>query len=118
MENKKEYLEKIRKEYTEEDTSKLDRLKALDKKVKIAPMVFAYTFGVFASLILGVGMCLAMKVIGGTTSLMVVGIVIGVIGLALMSITAPIYFKMLNSRKSKYADEILKLSNELLNEDK
>lgn len=118
MENKKEYLEKIRKEYSEEDTTKLDKLKSLDKKVKTAPMVFAYTFGSIAALILGLGMCLAMKVIGETTTWMVVGIVIGVVGIALMSVTAPIYFKMLNSRKTKYADEILKLSNELLNEEK
>lgn len=118
MENKKKYLEKIRKEYAEEDTTKLDKLKSLDKKVKTVPTIFGYTFGSIAALIFGLGMCLAMKVIGGTTTWMVVGIVIGVAGLALMSVTAPIYFKMLNARKSKYADEILKLSNELLNEEK
>lgn len=118
MENQKQYLEKLKKEYTEKDTSKLDELKSLDRKVKTAPMVFAYVFGSIAALVLGLGMCLAMKVIGGTTALMIVGIVIGVIGLVLMSVTAPIYFKMLAKRKAQYSEQILKLSNELLNEEK
>lgn len=117
MENQKQYLEKLKKEYTEKDTSKLDELKSLDRKVKTAPMVFAYTFGSIVALIFGLGMCLAMKVIGGTTAWMVVGIIIGVVGLALMSVTAPIYFKMLSKRKAKYSEQILKLSNELLNEE-
>lgn len=114
----KKYVESIKKEYSEKDTTKIDELKALDRKVKTAPMVFAYVFGSVAALILGVGMCLAMKVIGGTTALMVVGILIGVVGLVLMSINAPIYFKMLSSRKKKYSSDILKLSNEILKEDK
>lgn len=118
MTENKNYLEKIKAEYSEKDATKLDEVKKLDRKVKTTPMVFAYVFGSVAALILGVGMCLAMKVIGGTTTWMIVGIVIGIVGLALMSVTAPIYFKMLASRKKKYGDEILKLSNELLNEDK
>lgn len=117
MENQKQYLENLKKEYTEKDTTKLDELKSLDRKVKTAPMVFAYVFGSIAALVLGLGMCLAMKVIGGTTALMIVGIVIGVIGLVLMSATAPIYFRLLNKRKAKYSEQILKLSNELLNEE-
>lgn len=117
MTENKKYLEQIKSEYTEKDTTKLDELKSLDKKVKTMPLVFAYVFGVVASLILGVGMCLAMKVIGGTTTWMVVGILIGVVGLALMSVTAPIYFKMLSSRKKKYSSQILNLSNEILNEE-
>lgn len=114
----KKYVENIKKEYSEKDNTKLDELKSLDKKVKTAPMVFAYVFGSVAALILGVGMCLAMKVIGGTTTWMVVGILVGVVGLALMTINAPIYFRLLNARKKKYSAEILKLSNEILNEDK
>lgn len=114
----KKYVENIKKEYSEKDNTKLDELKSLDKKVKTVPMVFAYVFGSVAALILGVGMCLAMKVIGGTTTWMVVGILIGIVGLALMTINAPIYFKLLNARKKKYSAEILKLSNEILNEGK
>lgn len=117
MTDNKKYLEQIKDEYTEKDTSKLDKLKSLDRNVKLMPTVFAYTFGSIVALIFGLGLCLAMKIIGGTTTWMIIGVVIGVIGLALMSATAPIYFKMLNTRKKKYSAEILKLSNELLNEE-
>lgn len=113
----KQYVESIKKEYSEKDTTKLDKLKSLDRKVKTAPMVFAYTFGSISALIFGLGMCLAMKIIGGTTTFMVLGVLIGILGIVLMTITAPIYFKMLNARKKKHSSEILKLSNELLNEE-
>jgi len=113
MENK--YAEKLIREYSEKETTKLDELKALDKKVKTPARLFAYIFGTIGALILGVGMCLAMKIIGGTTALMVVGIVIGVIGIAMVSINYPIYLRLLNNRKSKYSSEILAKSNELLN---
>lgn len=114
MENKK-YAEKLIHEYSSKEESKLDELKNLDKHVKTPANVFAYIFGIVGSLILGVGMCLAMKVIGGSTALMVVGIVIGVIGIAMVSSTYPIYHVILNRRKNKYAAEILAKSNELLN---
>lgn len=117
MTENRKYIESIKDEYTEKDTTKLEKLKKLDRMVKTIPMVFAYSFGSIAALIFGLGLCLAMKVIVGTTTFMIVGIFVGVAGLALMSITAPIYFKMLNSRKKKYSSEILKLSNELLNEE-
>lgn len=117
MTENRKYIESIKEEYTEKDTTKLDKLKKLDRMVKTTPMVFAYSFGSIAALVFGFGMCLAMKVIGGTTTFMIIGILVGVVGLALMSITAPLYFKMLNSRKKKYSGEILKLSNELLNEE-
>lgn len=56
-------------------------------------------------------MCLAMQVIG---NMMPLGIVIGVVGIAMVSANYFIYRAMLNARKRKYADEILALSDELL----
>lgn len=59
-------------------------------------------------------MCLSMKVIGsGTTASMVIGIVIGIIGLALMGINYPIYRKMREKGKQKYAFEIMQLAKEI-----
>lgn len=114
MENKK-YAENLIKEYSQTDTSKIDELKSLDRKVKLPAQVFTYSFGIIGSLVLGVGMCLAMGVIGGTVPLTVVGIIIGLIGIAMVSINYPMYAKMLISRKKKYANEIISKSNELLN---
>lgn len=114
MDNKN-YAEKLINEYSEKKVTKLDELKALDSKVKRPALIFAYIFGTIGSLVLGVGMCLAMKIIGGTTPLMIVGIIVGLIGIAMVSTTYPIYAKILKSRKAKYADEIISKSNELLN---
>lgn len=114
MENK--YAEKLIKEYSEKEVSKLSELKALDKKVKNPARIFAYIFGVIGCLILGTGMCLAMKVIGNTTLLMIVGIIIGLIGITLVSITYPIYKRILYSRKNRYSKEIIAKSNEILNQ--
>ena len=115
MDNKK-YAEKLVNEYSPKEKTKLDELKALDKKVRKPAVVFAYIFGVVGALILGVGLCLAMKIIGGTMPFMIIGIVVGVVGIVMVSLTHYIYVKMLNSRKAKYSSEILNLSNELLND--
>lgn len=112
---KQMYAQKLIQQYSKKEMTKLDELKALDKKVKMPAHVFAYIFGVLGSLILGTGMCLAMKVIGSTTMHLIVGIVVGFVGILLVSLTYPIYSKLLSNRKDKYAKEILAKSNELLN---
>ena len=59
-------IQKIRSSYEEREITKLDELKALDKKVKRPAQIFAYVYGSISSLVLGTGMCLAMKVIGNS----------------------------------------------------
>ena len=113
--NQSKYIEKIFKQYTTKEPTELDNLKSLDKKVKTPAKVFTYIFGIIGSLILGTGLCLAMQVIGGTTPLMITGIVIGIVGIIMVSINYSIYSKILSKRKSKYADQILQKSNDLLN---
>ena len=105
-------INKIRNNYLKKKTTTYDELKALDKKVKMPALIFAYVFGTISSLILGTGMCLAMKVI---FDLMALGVLIGVIGIALCLATYPIYKRILNYRKEKYSDSILDLSDKLLN---
>lgn len=59
-------------------------------------------------------MCLSMKVIGsGSTAMMVLGIMIGIIGLLGMSINYPIYKNLLAKGKQKYAFEIMQLAKEI-----
>ena len=118
MTNEKDQIivEKIKNSYIEKEQSKLQELKALDKKVKTPAEVFAYTYGTIGSLILGTGMCLAMKIIGASISaLMPVGICVGLIGIAMVSTAYPIYKRILNNRKKQYSNEIIEKSDELLN---
>jgi uncharacterized membrane protein len=66
------------------------------------------------ALVLGVGMCLSMKVIGnGSMAMMVIGILVGVIGLIGVSINYPIYKKLLADGKQKYAFDIMQLAKEI-----
>lgn len=105
-------IKQISNFYKEKQPTKLDELKALNKKAKRPANIFAYTFGSISSLVLGTGMCLAMKVIGNSMAL---GICIGVVGLGLVIATYPIYKAILKKRKQKYGAQIVELSNELLN---
>lgn len=108
------YVERVAKQYKEKEPSKLDELKALDKKVNCPALVFAYLFGSIGSLVLGFGMCIAMKVI--LENLFYLGIVVGVLGILMVSVNYPIYQKILKSRRKKYSEQVVELSNELLND--
>ena len=116
--NDQEFLvQKIRTQYTEKEHTQLDELKAMDRKVKKPANVFAYVFGAVSAIIMGTGMSLVMTDIGTTVGMaepMLPGIVIGVIGLVLAIINYPIYKAILNSRKKKYADKIVALSDQLM----
>lgn len=116
MNTNKIYAESIAKEYAPKDDSKVIALRKLDKKAKTPANVFAYTFGIITSLVAGLGMCLSMQVIGGTTALIIVGIVIGIIGFVGMGINYPIYKKLLEKGKQKYAFEIVELAKQISEE--
>ena len=114
MSEKEKIVKHIKEGYEPKSKTKYDELIALNKRVELPAYIFAYGFGIIASLILGLGMCLAMQVIGTGIPLMVLGIVIGVIGIALVSVNYPIFLAIMKSRKKKYAEKIIALSDELL----
>ena len=114
MNTEKFYAEAIANEYAPKDTSKVVALKKLDHKAKTPANIFVYSFGVIMSLVLGAGMCLSMKVIGNGSAVMtVIGIIIGMIGIAGVSVNYPIYRKMLEKGKKKYRFEIMQLAKEI-----
>lgn len=112
MNNQKEIVEQIRNQYVSKETTKLDQLRCLDRKVKRPAEIFAYTTGCIGSLILGTGMSLAMEEIGNSIPL---GVVIGCIGILIISANYFIYTKLLGARKRKYSKEIIEVSDELIN---
>ena len=113
MNTDKLYAESLAKEYAPKETSKVIALKKLDRKARRPAEVFTYTFGILAALTLGVGMCLAMQVIGSGTVWAVVGIIIGLIGIAAASVNYFIYKRLLEKGKKKYAFEIVQLAKEV-----
>ena len=116
--NEQEYLvQKIRTQYTEKQHTELDELRELDRKVKAPANTFAYGFGSLSALIMGCGMSLIMTDIGqniGIASTMAPGIVIGVVGMVMAIVNYPIYKGILNSRRKKYAQKIISLSDKII----
>lgn len=118
MKDQEFLVQKIRTQYTEKQHTELDELKELDAKVKRPANAFAYTYGSVSAVIMGAGMSLVMTDIGaaiGIASAMVPGIAIGVVGLGMALTTYPIYKGMLAARRKKYAPEIMKLSDKIMN---
>ena len=117
--NDKRFIaQRIRAQYMEKTPSELDALRELDAKVKRPANVFAYIFGSLSAIVMGSGMSLVMTDIGATigiTSALVPGIAIGTLGLGMALLTYPIYKGILGSRKKKYGDKILKLSESIIN---
>jgi len=114
MNTDKILAESIAKDYAPKDSSKIVALKKLDKRAKLPATVFTYSCGIVSSLIFGTGMCLSMQVIGSGTTGMVLGIVVGIIGLIGCGVNYPIYKRLLEKGKSKYAYEIVELAREIV----
>ena len=116
--NDQEFLvQKIRSQYTEKESTELDELRALDAKVKRPANMFAYIFGSISAIIMGAGMSLVMTDIGSTIGIadaMVPGIIVGVIGMLMVIANYPIYKTMLGSRRKKYAEKIIALSDNIM----
>ena len=113
MNTDKIIAESIAKDYAPKESSKLVALKKLDNKAKLPATIFTYTWGIVSALVFGTGMCLAMQVIGSGLAGMVLGILIGIIGMIGCGVNYPIYKKMLEKGKAKYAYEIVQLAREI-----
>lgn len=114
MNTDKIYAEQLANEYAPKETSKVIALKKLDRKAKLPATIFTYTFGIISALVMGTGMCLSMGVIGGgTTPMFILGIILGVLGMVGAGVNYPIYKRVLEKGKKKYAFEIIELANEI-----
>ena len=117
MNTDKVIAEKIASEYAPKTTSKVAILKKLDTKAKLGAQIFAYTFGVVFALVLGLGMCFAMGELGdGSLPYMIAGIIIGIIGIAGVSVNYLIYKVLIKKGKMKYGSDIVKLAKEISEE--
>ncbi len=115
MNTDKIYAENIVNQYSKKSASKVVALKKLDRRAKRPAEIFAYTFGIAATLVFGTGLCLAMGVLGGG-AYMALGIVVGLVGMVGVGVNYPIYRKLLQQGKDKYAGDIIRLANEIAQE--
>ena len=89
MKDQEFIVEKIRSQYTEQEHTGLDALKALDAKVKRPANVFGYTYGSLGAVVMGAGM-------------------------VMIAAAYPTYNRVLKKEKAINAAEILRMTEELL----
>ena len=100
----------IRRKYLPQEESKLDELKRLDHLVQNSGVVESLCAGIGGCLIFGLGLCLAMEVIGHMIWL---GVILGLVGTAGMIAAFPIYRKFFNKAMAQHRPRILELAAEL-----
>ena len=119
--SEKSEIEKIRQKYMpkDESESKLETIKRLDASVARAAMAWSLTLGIIGVLVMGFGMCIIMTEIGKYLGLvgnvgMIVGILIGIVGMAVAAVAYPIYRAIEKRQRERVAPEILRLTEELM----
>lgn len=110
IEERKE-IESIRKNYTKPtaEENKLERLRKLDFKVKNIPIIISLILGIVGTLIFGLGLSMILE-----WYIVLWGVIVCIVGLFPIFFAYPAYRKQTKKLKSKYSEEILSLSDELL----
>ncbi|MBQ9142144.1 MAG: hypothetical protein IJX63_10195 [Lachnospiraceae bacterium] len=109
-------IQEIRKKYLPQGESKLEELKRLDGVVQNSGMIESLCVGIGGLLVFGLGMCLAMQVIGSGVLMIGLGVLVGLVGMAAMVAAYPVYRAVFNKTKEKYTQRILELTEELSGE--
>ena len=112
-EEERKEIDSIRRQYVpqEKTETKMEKLRRLNSLVKNTAMIWALTLGIVGILIFGIGLTMILE-----WEILLWGIVLMVVGALPMAIAYPVYGVVLKKYKNRYGDEILRLSEELLNE--
>lgn len=107
-----EEVRRIREKYLPKDAreTKLEQLRQLDASVTRKGTYASILLGVASSLVLGLGMSCCMVWEG----VFVLGIIIGVAGMAGIALAYPLYGHLVKKEKARLAPQILKLTEELM----
>ena len=111
-ENVKE-VDDIVNKYVATEDDKLTQIRKLDESVERRAAIKAVTIGVIGVLIMGAGMSIIMK---AAASFFVTGIVVGLIGMAVMAAAFPIHKRTLRKEREAAAPQILALSQDIKNQ--
>lgn len=106
-----EELIRIRNKYLPEKDDKMENLRKLDQSVYKKATIYSLISGIVGALVMGIGMCCTMV---WEDKMFIPGIIIGLIGIILVSIAYPVYNRILKSERKKIAPEIIRLTDELL----
>jgi hypothetical protein len=108
-----EELEKIRQKYIPKEENKMDQLRRLDESATKPGTIAALAVGVISMLLLGIGMCCTLV---WADRYFVVGIIIGIFGLAGAASALPLYNYITERKRETLAPDIMKLLEELTNQ--
>lgn len=110
-EGERKTIERIRKNYLPqtERADDLTRLRRLDKKVQNPPMISALSLGIVGTLIFGLGLTLILEM-----GELLLGSLVSAVGIVPVLLAYPVFRLVLKRQKQKYAEEILALSEKLL----
>lgn len=106
-------VQEIRKKYLPKAESKLEELKRLDQQVQAAGQWQSLAAGIGGCLVFGLGLCLAMQVIGNSIGF---GVLLGLAGIVGMLAAFPIYRWKFCKAKATLSPRILELASELTGE--
>jgi hypothetical protein len=112
-EEERREIDSIRRRYAPQEhvETKMERLRRLDALVKNTATISSLVLGIIGTLILGLGLTMILE-----WSIWLWGIVLMVVGCVPMAIAYLVYKLVLKKYKNRYGEEILRLSEELLNE--
>ncbi len=104
-------IKRIRSKYVPKEENKMEQLQRLDASATQKATMYAIIVGVIGALIMGAGMSCCMV---WTDALLIPGIVIGIIGMAVLAVAYPLYNRTLKKERERIAPEILRLTDELM----
>lgn len=106
----REEVEKIKRKYMPKEENKLETLRKLDRQVTQKGEVVSLCLGIVGCLIMGGGMSMCMV---WADSLLIPGIVLGLLGMVVLGMAYPAYLKITEKEKARLAPQILALTEEL-----
>ena len=105
-----EEIKKIREKYLPKEADKMEQLRRLDAGVAKKGTIISLAAGIIGALVLGMGMCCCLV----WTELFVLGIIVGIIGIAAISLAYPLYNYVTKKERERIAPRIIQLTDELM----
>ena len=116
-----EEIKAIRHKYVkpQKTEDKMTQLRRLDGAVTQKATVVSLIFGIIGALVMGSGMSLVMTDLYQKLDMshgegMLVGVILGVVGIALVGLAYPIYNRIIVKERQKIAPQIICLTDELM----
>lgn len=113
-----EELKDIKKKYAgqpeSQEEDQLELLRKLDKSSTRKSTIVSIVMGAAGSLIMGIGMCCTMV---WAAAMFLPGIIIGVIGIAMMAAAYPVYVRITKRERARIAPQVLDIIEKLSKED-